>query len=87
MYHFLIGMDEEHKPHVALNDALQDDKRISFHRDYLSNLSAAIRYTRKSLFICLTHFAIFSLERMITIQINCSGKTSVMFEDTSYGLC
>ncbi|CAO2833442.1 unnamed protein product [Amaranthus hypochondriacus] len=81
------GMDEEHKPHVALNDALQDDKRISFHRDYLSNLSAAIRYTRKSLFICLTHFAIFSLERMITIQINCSGKTSVMFEDTSYGLC
>lgn len=37
------GMDEQDGPHVALNDALQDDKRISFHRDYLSNLSAAIR--------------------------------------------
>ncbi|KAL2943921.1 putative beta-glucosidase 41 [Bienertia sinuspersici] len=37
------GMDEEDKPHIALNDALQDDKRIDFHRDYLSNLSAAIR--------------------------------------------
>lgn len=39
-------MDEEDRPHVTLNDALQDDKRMDFHRDYLSNLSAAIRYMR-----------------------------------------
>lgn len=48
----MLGMDEQDAPHVALNDALQDDKRIDFHRDYLSNLSAAIRYTRNSL-VCL----------------------------------
>ncbi|CAK9139766.1 unnamed protein product [Ilex paraguariensis] len=37
------GMDDPNKPHIALNKALQDDKRIRYHRDYLSNLSAAIR--------------------------------------------
>lgn len=41
---FLIsGMDEPNKSHIALNVALQDDRRITYHRDYLSNLSAAIR--------------------------------------------
>ncbi|KAL3364567.1 hypothetical protein AABB24_013377, partial [Solanum stoloniferum] len=37
------GMDEPNKSHIALNDALQDERRITYHRDYLSNLSAAIR--------------------------------------------
>lgn len=35
------GMDD--KSHLSLDEALDDDKRISYHRDYLSNLSAAIR--------------------------------------------
>ncbi|XP_057766527.1 putative beta-glucosidase 41 isoform X2 [Salvia miltiorrhiza] len=34
------GMDD---PNRSLVKALQDDKRINYHRDYLSNLSAAIR--------------------------------------------
>ncbi|KAA8526907.1 hypothetical protein F0562_008864 [Nyssa sinensis] len=37
------GMDDPNRPYIALNKALQDDKRIRYHRDYLSNLSAAIR--------------------------------------------
>ncbi|KAK9268840.1 hypothetical protein L1049_000604 [Liquidambar formosana] len=37
------GMDDPNRPFIALNKALQDDKRITYHRDYLSNLSAAIR--------------------------------------------
>ncbi|KAH0849406.1 hypothetical protein HID58_096431 [Brassica napus] len=37
------GMDEKNNPFKDMEKALQDDKRISFHRDYLSNLSAAIR--------------------------------------------
>ncbi|XP_050216002.1 putative beta-glucosidase 41 isoform X2 [Mercurialis annua] len=37
------GMDDKNKPFTTLNKALQDDKRIEYHRDYLSNLSAAIR--------------------------------------------
>lgn len=37
------GMDDPNKHHIDLNKALQDDKRINFHRDYLSNLSATIR--------------------------------------------
>ncbi|GAB4846242.1 Putative beta-glucosidase 41, variant 2 [Ancistrocladus abbreviatus] len=37
------GMDEPNNAHIAFNEALQDDRRISFHTDYLSNLSAAIR--------------------------------------------
>ncbi|KAL5731048.1 beta-glucosidase [Ranunculus cassubicifolius] len=37
------GMDDPNRPFTALNTALQDEKRISYHRDYLSNLSAAIR--------------------------------------------
>lgn len=38
------GMDDPNKPYTAVDKALQDDKRIRYHRDYLSNLSAAIRY-------------------------------------------
>ncbi|OWM81223.1 hypothetical protein CDL15_Pgr007254 [Punica granatum] len=37
------GMDELNRPYVTLTKALQDDRRIDYHRDYLSNLSAAIR--------------------------------------------
>ncbi|XP_031256313.1 putative beta-glucosidase 41 [Pistacia vera] len=37
------GMDDLNSPLIALDKALQDDKRIRYHRDYLSNLSAAIR--------------------------------------------
>ncbi|XP_024966551.1 putative beta-glucosidase 41 isoform X4 [Cynara cardunculus var. scolymus] len=37
------GMDDPNKAHIDLDEALQDDKRISYHTDYLSNLSAAIR--------------------------------------------
>ncbi|KAJ8532617.1 hypothetical protein K7X08_012540 [Anisodus acutangulus] len=37
------GTDEPNKSQIALNDALQDDRRITYHRDYLSNLSASIR--------------------------------------------
>ncbi|KAG5551140.1 hypothetical protein RHGRI_009535 [Rhododendron griersonianum] len=37
------GMDDPNKPYTAVDKALQDDKRIRYHRDYLSNLSAAIR--------------------------------------------
>ncbi|KAI3928249.1 hypothetical protein MKW98_023850 [Papaver atlanticum] len=37
------GMDDPNSRSTTLTTALQDDKRINFHRDYLSNLSAAIR--------------------------------------------
>ncbi|OMO80499.1 Glycoside hydrolase, family 1 [Corchorus capsularis] len=37
------GMDDLNSPLISKNKALQDDKRINYHRDYLSNLSAAIR--------------------------------------------
>ncbi|PIM98196.1 Beta-glucosidase, lactase phlorizinhydrolase [Handroanthus impetiginosus] len=38
------GMDDPNRSHVALDTALKDEKRIHYHRDYLSNLSAAIRH-------------------------------------------
>lgn len=38
-----IGMDDPNRPFMPLDKALRDEKRIRFHRDYLSNLSAAIR--------------------------------------------
>ncbi|KAF5461045.1 hypothetical protein F2P56_020871 [Juglans regia] len=37
------GMDDPNKASIAIDKALKDNKRIRFHRDYLSNLSAAIR--------------------------------------------
>ncbi|XP_050371156.1 putative beta-glucosidase 41 isoform X2 [Argentina anserina] len=37
------GMDDPNKPFTSMDNALNDEKRIRFHRDYLSNLSAAIR--------------------------------------------
>lgn len=37
------GMDDPNRGSIPLEKALQDDKRINFHRDYLTNLSAAIR--------------------------------------------
>ncbi|XP_022139442.1 putative beta-glucosidase 41 isoform X3 [Momordica charantia] len=37
------GMDDPNKRSIPLKKALQDDKRIRYHRDYLSNLSTAIR--------------------------------------------
>jgi hypothetical protein len=42
--YFLAGMDDPSRPFLTLQKALNDDKRIRYHRDYLSNLSAAIRY-------------------------------------------
>lgn len=36
-------MDDPNKPFIPLQKALKDEKRIRFHGDYLSNLSAAIR--------------------------------------------
>ena len=40
----IAGMDDPNRPHTALNKVLKDEKRIRYHRDYLSNLSAAIRF-------------------------------------------
>lgn len=37
-------MDDANSPFIALDKALQDDKRINYHNDYLSNLHAAIRF-------------------------------------------
>ena len=37
------GMDDPNRPFTPLDTALNDQKRIIFHRDYLSNLSVAIR--------------------------------------------
>ncbi|KAL5548193.1 hypothetical protein UlMin_003424 [Ulmus minor] len=37
------GMDDPNKPFISLSKALNDEKRIRFHEDYLSNLAAAIR--------------------------------------------
>lgn len=37
------GMDDPNRSHASLEKALQDDKRINYHKEYLSNLSAAIR--------------------------------------------
>ncbi|KAK1272737.1 Beta-glucosidase 40 [Acorus gramineus] len=37
------GMDDANNPFVPIKDALKDAKRIKYHNDYLSNLSAAIR--------------------------------------------
>lgn len=49
---FAAGMDDPNRHYISLNKALNDDKRISYHKDYLSNLSAAIRYKHKP--DCLT---------------------------------
>nr|CAD1832357.1 unnamed protein product [Ananas comosus var. bracteatus] len=37
------GMDDSNNPFKSVQDALKDEKRINFHNDYLSNLSASIR--------------------------------------------
>ncbi|XP_008789190.1 putative beta-glucosidase 41 isoform X2 [Phoenix dactylifera] len=37
------GMDDLNNPFATLDKALEDNKRIHYHRDYLSNLSAVIR--------------------------------------------
>lgn len=36
-------MDDSNRGFIPLEKALQDSKRINFHRDYLTNLTAAIR--------------------------------------------
>ncbi|PKA50342.1 Beta-glucosidase 6 [Apostasia shenzhenica] len=38
-----LRMDDANNPFISINNALKDEKRISYHRDYLGNLSAAIR--------------------------------------------
>lgn len=37
------GMDDPNSPFISLKDALKDEKRIKYHRDYLSNLLASIK--------------------------------------------
>lgn len=37
------SMDDRNRPFSSLSKALRDQKRIKFHKDYLSNLSASIR--------------------------------------------
>ncbi|CAL1374252.1 unnamed protein product [Linum trigynum] len=37
------GMDDLNSPFISRDKALQDEKRIKYHRDYLSNLLASIR--------------------------------------------
>ncbi|XP_019194076.1 PREDICTED: putative beta-glucosidase 41 [Ipomoea nil] len=37
------GMDDPNKHHMPLEEALLDQKRIDYHQNYLSNISAAIR--------------------------------------------
>ncbi|XP_062077857.1 putative beta-glucosidase 41 isoform X2 [Humulus lupulus] len=37
------GMDDPNKHYISIEKALKDERRITFHTDYLSNLSAAIR--------------------------------------------
>ncbi|XP_058070349.1 beta-glucosidase 6 [Magnolia sinica] len=37
------GMDDSNNPFISIKDALKDEKRIKYHNDYLSNLSASIR--------------------------------------------
>ncbi|KAK4398452.1 putative beta-glucosidase 41 [Sesamum angolense] len=48
------GMDDPNRSHLALAKALHDDKRINYHRGYLSNLSAAIRSTETLSYAKLT---------------------------------
>ncbi|KAJ8484071.1 hypothetical protein OPV22_016556 [Ensete ventricosum] len=38
-----LRMDDFNNPFISIKKALMDDKRIRYHNDYLSNLSAAIR--------------------------------------------
>ncbi|KAJ8754702.1 hypothetical protein K2173_010793 [Erythroxylum novogranatense] len=43
------GMDDVNRPLIPLNKFLQDQKRIDYHRNYMSNLSAAIRHDKCNL--------------------------------------
>ena len=40
----IAGMDDPNRPYTALNKVLKDEKRTTYHRDYLSNLFVAIRF-------------------------------------------
>jgi len=37
-------MDDSNDPSISIKDALNDEKRIKYHNDYLSNLLASIKY-------------------------------------------
>lgn len=37
-------MDDPNDPSISIKDALNDEKRIKYHNDYLSNLLASIKY-------------------------------------------
>lgn len=39
----MAGMDDANHPFSRLEDVLQDDKRIQYHNDYMSNLLDAMR--------------------------------------------
>nr|GEZ73840.1 basic 7S globulin-like [Tanacetum cinerariifolium] len=54
-----LTLDVGDKSRIDLDEALQDDKRISYHMDYLSNLSAAIREDGcdvRGYFVCSNQF-------------------------------
>ncbi|RHN55531.1 putative beta-glucosidase [Medicago truncatula] len=36
-------MDDPNDPSISIKDALNDEKRIKYHNDYLSNLLASIK--------------------------------------------
>lgn len=40
---YMAGMDDSNSPFSRLENVLQDDKRIQYHNDYMSNLLDAIR--------------------------------------------
>ena len=40
---YMAGMDEANLPFSRLESVLQDDERIQYHNDYMSNLLDAIR--------------------------------------------
>jgi len=43
-FQLVIGMDDPNDPSISIKDALNDEKRIKYHNDYLSNLLASIKY-------------------------------------------
>lgn len=39
----LLGMDDPNSIFISREDALKDEKRIKYHKDYLTNLLASIK--------------------------------------------
>ncbi|WVZ21574.1 hypothetical protein V8G54_008896 [Vigna mungo] len=47
----IAGMDDPSEPFMTLQKALKDDKRIRYHRDYLSNLSNELQQFKEQ-YVC-----------------------------------